>query len=64
VVGWALDDHLRAELVVLALLRAIAARHPPTQSDPSHRPRDPIYLRGLSGGARALRSVGQHERRR
>ena len=28
VVGWALDDHLRAELAVLALLRALSLRRP------------------------------------
>ena len=48
VVGWALDDHLEAQLAIEALDMAIAAREPAARRpDPPFRPRRAIRLRRL-----------------
>ena len=55
VVGWAMADHLRAELALDALAMALAAPPPAAGAGASHRSRLPVHRRGLPGGARRAR---------
>jgi transposase InsO family protein len=63
VVGWAMADHIRSELVVDALQMAIWNRRPAPRRDPSQRPRLDLHQLGLrapAAGGRAARLDGQH----
>jgi transposase InsO family protein len=55
IVGWAMETHLRTELVLEALNMALAQRRP--RGDPSFRPRHTVYVHrlrdALPGGRRA-----------
>ena len=51
VVGWAVSDRLKKDLALRALRMALVTRHPTQWSDPSFRPRQPVLLNRLSGGA-------------
>ena len=55
IVGWAMRDHLRAELASAALTMAIQRQRPGAGSDPSLRSRHAIRLRRLS---HALQAAG------
>ena len=47
VVGWAMRDHMRAELTIAALTMAIQRRRPGAGPHPSFRPRQPVRRRRL-----------------
>ena len=61
-VGWAMADHLRAELALAALRMALDGREVVAGWPGSPlRPRRAVRLRRLHGGARAARHPAQHE---
>jgi transposase InsO family protein len=60
VVGWAMREHMRAELTIAALTMAIQAVAPGSRSHPSFRPRQPSTPPATTGiFCGALIQVGQ-----
>src|SRR5262249_40879326 len=62
VIGWALDQHLRASLAVAALTMAIKARDPARgQCHPSFRSRRAVRLSGIYRSACGARHSAEYE---
>jgi putative transposase len=61
IVGWAMRDHMRAELTTAALTMAIPAAKAAYRPDPPFRSRQPIRRRRLSQGSRRSRNDSIHE---
>ena len=62
VVGWAIDDHMRAELALEALAMAVRERRPPPDLvHHSDRGSQAIRERGVPAGAKSSRDDMQHE---
>jgi putative transposase len=61
IVGWAMRDHMRAELTTAALTMAIPAAKAAYRPDPPFRSRQPIRRRRLSQGSRRSRNAARHD---
>ena len=61
IVGWAMRDHMRAELTIAALTMAIQRQKPPPGPDPPFRSRQSIRRRRLPQGSRRSRDDPIHE---